>query len=70
MDASKLEELTVKGTAGETASLKKEKAGWQLVQPVTATADESMVSGITSTLSTLENNGAVDARRKTWRRTD
>ena len=64
VDASKVEELTVKGTAGETTSLKKEKAGWQLVQPVTATADESMVSGITSTLSTLENNGAVDEAPK------
>jgi len=64
VDASKVEELTVKGTAGETASLKKQKAGWQLVQPVTATADESMVSGITSSLSTLENNGAVDAAPK------
>jgi len=60
VDASKLEELTVKGTAGETTALKKEKAGWQIVQPVAAAADESMVSGMTSTLSTLENNGAVD----------
>ena len=60
VDASKVEELTVKGTGGETVSLKKEKAGWQLVQPVTATADESMVSGMTSSLSTLENNGAVE----------
>ena len=60
VDAAKLEELTVKGSAGETTILKKEKAGWQIVQPVTAATDESTVSGITSSLSTLENNGAVD----------
>jgi len=60
VDASKVEDLTVKGTAGETTTLKKEKAGWQLMQPVTATADESIVSAITSSLSTLENNGGVD----------
>jgi hypothetical protein len=64
VDAAKLEELTVKSTSGETTTLKKEKAGWQLVQPVSATADESMVSGITSSLSTLENNGAVDEAPK------
>lgn len=60
LEADKIEELRVKSQTGDTTTLKKEKDGWQLVSPVTAAAQESEVSGITSALTGLEVTRVVD----------
>lgn len=58
--ADKIEELRVKSESGDTTTLKKQKDGWQLVAPVTAAAQESEVSGITSALTGLEITRVAD----------
>lgn len=60
VEADKIEELMVRGTAGTETSLKKTAGAWQLTAPESAKADESEVSGITSNLSSLEVQRVVD----------
>ena len=59
-EADKLEEIKVMSAAGDATTLKKEGGGWQVTQPVTAKADESEVSGITSALGQMEIARVVD----------
>jgi hypothetical protein len=59
-EADKLEEIKVMSAAGDATTLKKEGGGWQVTQPITAKADESEVSGITSALGQMEISRVVD----------
>lgn len=59
LEADKIEELQIKTTSGE-ARVKKGAAGWDLVAPETLKADESEVSGMTSSLSSLEEQRTVE----------
>jgi hypothetical protein len=52
--ADKLEEIKVTSAAGDATTLRKEGGAWQVTQPMTAKADESEVSGITSALGQME----------------
>jgi len=54
LEADKIEELRVKSESGDTSTLRKEKDGWRLAEPVATAAAETEVSGITSALSQLE----------------
>lgn len=54
LEADKIEELRVKSESGNASTLKKEKDGWRLAEPVMTAAAETEVSGITSALSQLE----------------
>jgi hypothetical protein len=53
-EADKLEEIKVTSAAGDATTLRKEGGAWQVTQPLTAKADESEVSGITSALGQME----------------
>ena len=59
-EADKLEEIKVMSAAGDATTLKKEGGAWQVTQPITAKADESEVSGITSALGQMEIARVVD----------
>jgi hypothetical protein len=60
LDADKVEELKVTSDKGESTTLKKANGAWQLVQPVTAAADESEASAIVSALGQLSVVRVVD----------
>ena len=59
-EADKLEEIKVMSAAGDATTLRKEGGAWQVTQPITAKADESEVSGITSALGQMEIARVVD----------
>ena len=59
-DADKVEELKVTSDKGDVTTLKKANGVWQMVAPVTATADESEVSAIVSALGQLSVVRVVD----------
>jgi Domain of unknown function (DUF4340) len=54
LEADKIDELRVKSESGDASTLKKEKDGWRIAEPVATAAAETEVSGITSALSQLE----------------
>jgi hypothetical protein len=61
VEADKIEQLTIKSATGETTTLKKNGAEWQVVTPADGGAvDSSEVSGITTNLSTLEQQRVID----------
>lgn len=62
VEADQIEALKVSTIAGGVAELKKEGDAWQLVSPVTAKADESEVSAITSALESLAVQRVVDEK--------
>ncbi len=67
VEADKIEELRIKSESGDRTSLKKAGADWQVVSPADggpAAADSSEVSGITSNLSTLEQQRVIDENAK------
>jgi len=58
--ADKVEELKVTSDKGDVTTLKKANGAWQIVAPVTASADESEVSGLVSALGQLSVVRVVD----------
>jgi uncharacterized protein DUF4340 len=60
VESDKIQELRVTSSSGETSTLKKNKDGWQLLEPVATKIDESEVSGITSNLASAEVQNVVD----------
>jgi len=60
LDSSKIEEIKITSAAGDATTLKKDAAGWQVVQPVAAKADESEVNSLTSALASTEITRVVD----------
>jgi hypothetical protein len=60
VESSKIQELQVTGSAGETAALRRDGDDWRLTAPVEGRADDSEVSGITSNLESLEIQAVVD----------
>jgi hypothetical protein len=59
-EADKVDEIKVTSAAGDATTLKKEGGAWQVVQPITAKADESEVSGITTALGQIEVSRVID----------
>src|SRR5258706_6238021 len=55
-----MEELTVTSAAGDATTVKKDAGGWQVMQPVTAKADESEIGSLTSALASTEVSRVVD----------
>lgn len=55
-----IDALSVRAESGDTTSLKKAGGEWQIVAPASAAADAAEVSGITSSLSTLEQQRLID----------
>jgi hypothetical protein len=60
VEAEAIQEVTVTSDAGETTTMKKGADGWRIVAPVEAQADGAEISGITSTLSNLEQQRLID----------
>lgn len=64
LDASKIETVTVKASAGDTTTLKKASDVWTITSPVESAVDTSEVSGVTTNLASLESDRVVDANPK------
>lgn len=62
VEASNIDSLTVKSSAGEQTMLKKSGDVWQIVEPTKASVDASEVSGITTSLAALESQRVVDEK--------
>src|SRR5262245_35087990 len=60
VSSDKIEELKVTTASGDATTVKKEGGGWKLTDPVSASADESEVSGITNALATADLVRVVD----------
>jgi hypothetical protein len=60
LEADKIEEITVRSEKGDTTSVKKESGAWQMTAPVAAKADESEVSGITTSLGQIAVARVID----------
>src|SRR5262249_58785058 len=60
LDSSKIEEVKVTSAAGDATTVKKDAAGWQLVQPLTSKADEGEVGNLTSALTNAEIVRVID----------
>ena len=59
VEADKIEEITVTSDA-ETSTLRKVDGTWRLTAPIEADADQTEISSLASSLSTLEVNRVVD----------
>lgn len=59
VEADQIQEVTVT-SAGETTTLRKEDGAWKITSPISADADSTEVSALTSALSALEVNRVVD----------
>jgi hypothetical protein len=60
LQADKIEELRITTAGGDATTAKKDNGAWQVLQPVTAKADESEVSGITSALASIDVVRVID----------
>ena len=60
LEADKIEEIKVKSEKGDATSVKKESGAWQMTAPVATKADESEVSGITSSLGQIAVVRVID----------
>ena len=60
LEADKIEEIKVRSEKGDTTSVKKESGAWQMTSPVATKADESEVSGITSSLGQISVVRVID----------
>jgi hypothetical protein len=60
LETTKIDDITVRGSAGETTHLKKTGNAWQIVEPSPGPVDETEVSGLVSNLGTVEVSRTVD----------
>jgi hypothetical protein len=60
LQADKVEEIRVHSESGDSTVLKKDKDGWKIAEPVTASAQESEASGIAGALAQLEVARVID----------
>ncbi len=60
LQSDKIDDITVHSESGDTTELKKDKDGWKIAQPLSAAAQDSEASGITSALSQLESARVID----------
>jgi hypothetical protein len=63
VESDKIEEVTIKSESGDRTTLKKSGTDWQVAAPADGgpvAADSAEISGITSNLSTLEEQRVID----------
>jgi hypothetical protein len=60
LDADKIDEIKVTSESGETTTVRKADAMWEVTAPLMVKADEMQVSAIATNLSTLEITRVVD----------
>jgi hypothetical protein len=64
LDTTKIDDITVRGSAGETTHLKKAGNAWQIVEPTQSAVDDTEVSGLVSNLGTVEVSRVVEQDAK------
>jgi len=60
VETGKIEEIEVRGVSKETTTVRKTGDTWQVVAPITAEADQSVVSSLVSSLETLEMQKSLE----------
>lgn len=60
VEADKIEEIAIKAESGEQTTLRKSGTEWQIVAPSPGRPDASEVTGLTSSLSSLEMQSVVE----------
>ena len=60
VEADKIDEIEIKSESGDRTTLRRKGSDWEVVQPITAPADQAAVSGITSNLSSVEIQRVID----------
>ena len=60
VQAEKIDEVAIKSESGDRTTLRKSGSDWQIVQPAQAQPDAGEISGITSSLASLELQRVVD----------
>ena len=60
VEADKIDELEIKSESGDRTTLRRKGSDWEIVQPISAPADQAAVSGITSNLSSVEIQRVID----------
>jgi Domain of unknown function (DUF4340) len=60
LKADKIDQVTIKSDKGETTTAAKQADKWQLAKPAPAPADETEISGITSTLASVVTSRVID----------
>jgi hypothetical protein len=60
LDSSKIDEVKVTSAAGDATTVKKNADGWQVVQPLTAKADDGELSTLTSALASSDIVRVID----------
>lgn len=60
LQSDKINEIHVHSESGDSTVLKKDKDGWKITEPITASAQESEASGIANALSQLEVARVID----------
>jgi hypothetical protein len=60
VESDTIEEVRIKGSAGETTRLQKSGDRWALAEPVTGDADQSEANSIASNLATIDIQRVVD----------
>jgi hypothetical protein len=60
LQSDKIDALMIKSEKGDTTTLTKSGAGWQITEPAPAKADDGEVSGITSSLASVDVTRAID----------
>jgi hypothetical protein len=64
LDPENFEEIQVRAASGEVTGLRKGDGVWQITTPVTAQADETEISGLASSLTSLEAQRVVEEQPK------
>jgi hypothetical protein len=60
LDAGSIDQLVITSESGDTTTLHKTGSDWEIVEPVKTKSDASQVSGITTTLASLEVQRVID----------
>jgi uncharacterized protein DUF4340 len=64
VDTEKIEEVEIKSASGDTTSLKKNGAKWEITAPQKLDVDDTEISSVLSTLRTLEVQRTIDENPK------
>ncbi len=60
IEADKIDEISIKSESGDKTTLRKTGTAWDIVQPALGRPDESEISGLTSSLASLEMQRVID----------
>ena len=60
LEADKIAEIRIKGSSGDTTTLRRTNGQWAIVEPLTTPADTQIVTSMTSALASLDATRVVD----------